>query len=161
MALTWYRHLACTIRSPDNVNISKHYADCNYERLHVTLLATTYNLLLCLLMFLIYLIFSFQKAKRSACQVEGCKGLVTNIRRHMRICHPEIEQDTTSKRRRTYERKECPKCGLATIRLDLHLQRMHGMAKGEQLRAAVKSSISRKADTQEMVALGRCLMDYK
>ena len=27
MALTWYMHLAWTIRSPDNVNISKRYAD--------------------------------------------------------------------------------------------------------------------------------------
>ena len=28
---------AWTIRNPDNVNISKRYADCNYERLHVAL----------------------------------------------------------------------------------------------------------------------------
>jgi len=92
--------------------------------------------------------------------VEGCKGLVTNIRRHLRLCHPDIDQIAT-KKRRVYERKECPKCGIVTVRLDLHLQRVHGLVKGEQLRAAVTSSLSRKADTQEMIALGRCLVDYR
>jgi hypothetical protein len=42
---------------------------------------------------------------------------------------------------------------VVTIRLDLHLQRMHGVLKGEQLLAAVASGISRKADTPAMVAL--------
>jgi hypothetical protein len=64
----------------------------------------TYNLLLCLLVFLIYLIFSFQTWKRVKCQVEGCKGLVANIRRHMRLCHPYIAQETPNKKKRSYQR---------------------------------------------------------
>ena len=112
-------------------------------------------------MLLFYLIFSFQTGKRIECQVPGCKGLVTNIRRHIRLCHPDIEQNHLVKTKREYERKECPKCGVVTIRLDLHLQRMHGVLKGEQLLAAVASGISRKADTPAMVALTNCLSDYK
>ena len=34
---------ARTIRNPDNVNISKRYADCNDERRHVALCAITYK----------------------------------------------------------------------------------------------------------------------
>jgi hypothetical protein len=47
------------------------------------------------------------------------------------------------------------------MRLDLHLQRIHGLEKGEQLQAAVSSSVCRNANTPTMVALSNCLLDYK
>ena len=95
------------------------------------------------------------------CQVEGCKGLVANIRRHMRLRHPNTAQEKQIKKKRAYQRKECPKCGLVTMRLDLHLQRIHGLEKGEQLQAAVSSSVCRNANTPAMFALSNCLLDYK
>ena len=95
------------------------------------------------------------------CEVLGCKGLVANIRRHIRLCHPDIQQDQPVKTKRSYDRKECPKCGVVTMRLDLHLQRIHGLEKGEQLLADVASGLSRKANTPTMVALNHCLSDYK
>jgi hypothetical protein len=79
--------------------------------------------------------FSFQTGKHIQCEVPGCKGFVANIRRHIRLCHPDIQQDLQVKSKREYERKECPKCGVVTTRLNLHLQRIHGVAKGEQLLA--------------------------
>jgi hypothetical protein len=95
-------------------------------------------------MLVIYLIFPFQKSKRVACLVEGCKGLVVNINRHMRLkCHPET-LPAAGQPKRVYDRKECAVCGLVTRRLDLHLQRMHGMQKGEDLQAALKSSRVRR-----------------
>ena len=86
---------------------------------------------------------------------------MANIRRHVRLCHQDSQQDVQRKATRNYERKECLKCGVVTIRLDLHLQRIHGVVKGEELVAGVASGISRRADTPAMVALSNCLSDYK
>ena len=59
------------------------------------------------------------------------------------------------------ERKECAKCGVVTTRLDLHLKRIHGMVKGQELVEGIAAGISRRADTPAMVALSNCLSDYK
>ena len=96
-----------------------------------------------------------------ACQVPECKGLVANIRRHMRLCHPDIQQEVPRKQTRVYERKECAKCGVVTTRLDVHLKRIHGMVKGQELVEGIAAGISRRADTPAMVALSNCLSDYK
>jgi hypothetical protein len=58
-------------------------------------------------------------------------------------------------RKRVYDRKECGVCGLVTRRLDLHLQRMHGMEKGAGLQAALKSSKIRTADFPAVSALDK------
>jgi hypothetical protein len=66
-----------------------------------------------------------------ALRYAGCTGLVANIRRHMRLCHPDIQQEVQRNQTRIYERKECLKCGVVTTRLDLHLQRIgYHMDKG-------------------------------
>ena len=90
------------------------------------------------------------------CQVEGCKTFVGNIRRHMRLCHPDLEQEPLTKKKEAIPKERVPK-----VWLDLHLQHIHGMDKGEQLQAVVHSSITRMADTPAMIALGNSLMDYK
>ena len=112
-------------------------------------------------MLLIYLIFPFQKLKRVYCKVEGCKGLVVNIKR---LCHPDTvleEEDEVIKTGRKYERKECDICGVRTTRLDLHLIRVHGWQRGEELLAVLKDSPAIKIYTKETAALDRCLNDFK
>jgi hypothetical protein len=64
-------------------------------------------------------------------------------------------------KKRVYDKKECAVCGLETKRLDLHLQRMHGMEKGPGLQLALKSSKIKRADTPAMCALDKCLIDYQ
>ena len=55
-------------------------------------------------MLLIYLIFPFQKQKR----VEGCEGLVVNLRHHVRLYHPDlVEERVKTEKKRIYEPKEC------------------------------------------------------
>jgi hypothetical protein len=44
-----------------------------------------------------------------------------------------------------YDRKECNACGVRTTRLDLHLIRVHGMERGEELLAVVKGRRVAKA----------------
>ena len=112
-------------------------------------------------MLVIYLIFPFQKLKRVECPEEGCKGLVVNINRHLRLCHPETMEVAAGSKKRVYDKKECAVCGLGTKRLDLHLQRMHGMEKGQGLQLALKSSKIKRADTPAMCALDKCLIDYQ
>ena len=82
---------------------------------------------------------------------------MVNIRRHMRLWHPDTVEETIQKKR-IFERKECGECGLVTRRLDLHLQRMHGMQKGQELQAAVKMSRYRKDDNPAVVSLHNCLI---
>ena len=48
-----------------------------------------------------------------------------------------------------------------TKRLDLHLQQMHGVQKGQELQAAIKASRSRNEDTPVVAALEKCLSYYK
>ena len=111
-------------------------------------------------MLLIYLIFPFQKLRRVECKVDGCKGLVINMKRHMRLCHPDIVEAVIQKAR-VYDRKECNACGARTTRLDLHLIRVHGMERGEELLAVVKGRPVITVETKEMATLDKCLNYFK
>jgi hypothetical protein len=59
------------------------------------------------------------------------------------------------------DRKKCNACGLRTTRLDLHLIRVHGMERGEELLAVVKGSPVITVETKEMATLDKCLNDFK
>jgi hypothetical protein len=62
---------------------------------------------------------------RVQCEVEGCNGLVVNLRRHTRLCHPDlVEERAKTEKKRIYEPTDCERCGLVTNRLDLYLPRM-------------------------------------
>jgi hypothetical protein len=48
-----------------------------------------------------------------------------------------------------------------TTRLDLHLIRVHGMERGEEMLAVVKGSPVITVETKEMVTLDKCLYDFR
>ena len=85
------------------------------------------------------------------------------IKRHMRLCHPDIqeEEDVVIEKKRTYQRKECEMCGVRTTRLDLHLIRVHKMQRGEELLAVLKDSQVIKIHSKETAALDKCINDFK
>ena len=60
-----------------------------------------------------------------------------------------------------YDRKECNACGVRTTRLDLHLIRVHGMERGEELLAVVKGRPVITVETKEMATLDTCLNYFK
>ena len=52
------------------------------------------------------------------------------------------------------DRKKCNACGLRTTRLDLHLIRVHGMERGEELLAVVKARDFRNFLTERRSSRG-------
>ena len=50
---------------------------------------------------------------------------------------------------------------MRTTRLDLHLIRVHGMEREEEMLAVVKGSPVITVETKEMVTLDKCLYDFK
>lgn len=88
-----------------------------------------------------------RKRRRLECPVEGCTGLVNNLRRHLVQCHGgempnwqidrmvcrkryTLARDTAvqNKETETSRKWECPTCGKSVVRLDRHL-RVHGLDK--------------------------------
>ena len=103
----------------------------------------------------------FSETKTCRMQGGGRKGLVVQIKRHMRLCHPDIQEEEVTQKSRIYERKEYDLCGVRTTRLDLHLIRVHRMQRGEELLAVLKDSQVIKVHNKETAALDKCINDFK
>ena len=102
----------------------------------------------------------------------NCGASVVNLNRHLRVATEahravDIEQylrkrgEGTVKVARTYGgKKSCPLCHVGTVRLDLHLQRIHKLKKGSRRYMSNLVAATMTEDQDSQSEYDRCLAEY-
>lgn len=112
-----------------------------------------------------FISFQGQKAQRD-CPFEGCPARVVNMARHFRQVHPGQLQPAKASKPRTYGgHKQCPVCSGTTVRMDLHLARVHKFTKGtkmykEAMEEAVAPRPQQEGEAPTVFSIDEALTDY-